>query len=84
VGNVAPDALGRLGVPESNYLERYAWDIGIAGACRVLPEALDAAAASLSYSRVVIDCSCRSTRHISIPIGELTGIPGSAKVASRL
>jgi len=40
--NLTPQAFGRLGIPESEYLNPIASDIGVAEASRVLAEALDA------------------------------------------
>jgi predicted N-formylglutamate amidohydrolase len=41
-GNSMPRALRRLGVPETESKRHIAWDIGIAAACRLVAEALDA------------------------------------------
>jgi len=75
---LAQHALGWLGVPKSGDLERHAWDIVISGVRRVLAEALNAALAPQSYSRLLHDCSGPSTWDISIlKVGELTQLPKS-------
>ena len=56
-GNSIPRCLGRLGVPESEIERHVGWDIGIAGVCRVLADALDATLIMQNYSRLVIDCN---------------------------
>ena len=77
-GNSIPRCLGGLGVPESEIERHVAWDIGIAGVCRVLADALDATLIMQNYSRLVIDCNRPLGSDASIPeISELTPIPGN-------
>jgi len=56
-GNSMPRALHRLGVPETESKRHIAWDIGVAGLCRVVADALDATLVQQNYSRLVIDCN---------------------------
>ena len=56
-GNSMPRALGQLGVPETERERHIAWDIGVAGLCRVVADALDATLVQQNYSRLVIDCN---------------------------
>jgi predicted N-formylglutamate amidohydrolase len=77
-GNSIPRCLGRLGVPESEVERHVAWDIGIAGVCRVMSDALHATLIMQNYSRLVIDCNRPLGSDASIPeISELTPIPGN-------
>ena len=77
-GNSIPRCLGRLGVPESEIERHVGWDIGIAGVCRVLADALDATLIMQNYSRLVIDCNRPPGSDASIPeISELTPVPGN-------
>jgi predicted N-formylglutamate amidohydrolase len=77
-GNSIPRCLGRLGVSESEIERHVGWDIGIAGVCRVLADALDATLIMQNYSRLVIDCNRPLGSDASIPeISELTPVPGN-------
>jgi predicted N-formylglutamate amidohydrolase len=77
-GNSMPRALRRLGVPETESKRHIAWDIGIAGLCRVVADALDATLVQQNYSRLVIDCNRTPGSETSIlEISELTPIPGN-------
>ena len=77
-GNFVPRALGRLGVPEAELERHIAWDIGIAGVCRLLADELDATLLQQNYSRLVIDCNRVPGSETSIPeISELTPVPGN-------
>jgi predicted N-formylglutamate amidohydrolase len=77
-GNSMPRALRQLGVPEAEGERHMAWDIGIAGLCRVVADALDATLVQQNYSRLVIDCNRRPGSETSIlEISELTPIPGN-------
>jgi hypothetical protein len=49
--NSMPCGLGRLGVPESECERHIAWDIGIAGVCRFMAAALDAAVVQQNYGQ---------------------------------
>ena len=77
-GNLFPRALGRLGVSDAE-CERYiAWDIGIAGMCRVVADMLDATLVQQNYSRLVIDCNRTPGTETSMPeVSELTPVPGN-------
>jgi len=49
-----------------------------------LAEALNAALAAQTYSRLLLDCSCPSTLDISIlKVGELTQLPESMNLNER-
>ncbi len=77
-GNLFPRALGRLGVSDAECERHIAWDIGIAGVCRMLSEALDATLVQQNYSRLVIDCNRTPGTETSMPdISELTQVPGN-------
>jgi predicted N-formylglutamate amidohydrolase len=77
-GNVIPRALGRLGLAESDCERHIAWDIGIAGVCRHVADALDATLVQQNYSRLVIDCNRTPGSETSIAeISELTVVPGN-------
>ena len=77
-GNMIPRALGSLGVAAAERERHIAWDIGIAGAGRMLADALDATLIRQNYSRLVIDCNRPPAAPTSIPdISELTPIPGN-------
>src|SRR5260370_16433035 len=77
-GNSMPRALCQLGVPEAERERHIAWDIGIAGLCRVVADALDATLVQQNYSRLVIDCNRTPDSETSIlEISELTPVPGN-------
>jgi predicted N-formylglutamate amidohydrolase len=77
-GNSIPRWLCRLGVSEAEIERHIGWDIGIAGVCRVLADALDAALILQNYSRLVIDCNRPLGSEESIPeITGLTPVPGN-------
>src|SRR5258708_24322559 len=77
-GNSMPRALGQRGVPEAERGRHSAWDIGVAGLCRVVADALDATLVQQNYSRLVIDCNRTPGSETSIlEISELTPIPGN-------
>jgi predicted N-formylglutamate amidohydrolase len=81
-GNAIPRALGRLGVSESDCGRHIAWDIGIAGVCRHLADALDATLVQQNYSRLVIDCNRTPGSETSIPeVSELTSVPGNVRLS---
>ncbi len=56
-GRETPKALGRLGVPDSEFERHIAWDIGAGEVCSRLSQTLDAVAIRQTYSRLVIDCN---------------------------
>jgi len=77
-GNVFPRALGRLGLPDFECERHIAWDIGIAGMCRFVADALDATLLQQNYSRLVIDCNRNPGTDTSMPeISEFTQVPGN-------
>ena len=77
-GNSMPRVLGRLGLSQTDCARHIAWDIGIAGVCWLVAEALDAAMVQQNYSRLVIDCNRTPGSETSIPeISELTPVPGN-------
>jgi predicted N-formylglutamate amidohydrolase len=77
-GRLIPQALGDLGLPESELVRHIAWDIGIAGVAEMLSNHLDAHLIVQRYSRLVIDCNRPPHVASSIPlISEATTIPGN-------
>ena len=77
-GNVFPRSLGRLGVSETESRRHIAWDIGIAGTCRRLADALGATLIQQNYSRLVIDCNRTPGSETSMPeVSEMTPVPGN-------
>ena len=77
-GKRIPLRLGDLGVAAADLERHIAWDIGIAGVTERLSEALDAAAALQTYSRLVIDCNRDPSWPSAIPgISEHTEISGN-------
>lgn len=80
-GNLIPRRLGDLGVAAAEFERHIAWDIGIAGVTERLSEALDAAAALQTYSRLVIDCNRDPSWPSAMPaISEFTEIPGNVNL----
>jgi predicted N-formylglutamate amidohydrolase len=77
-GNLSPRALGRLGVPEAEWQRHIGWDIGIAGVCRVVADALDATIIQQNYSRLIVDCNRTPGTPASMPeVSEATPVPGN-------
>jgi predicted N-formylglutamate amidohydrolase len=77
-GRLIPQALGDLGLPESELTRHIAWDIGIAGVAEQLSKHLDAHLIAQRYSRLVIDCNRPPCVASSIPVlSEATTIPGN-------
>jgi predicted N-formylglutamate amidohydrolase len=77
-GNYVPRALNGLGLPPAELDRHIGWDIGIAGVCHALAEALDAVLIQQNYSRLVIDCNRTPGSETSIAtISELTPVPGN-------
>jgi predicted N-formylglutamate amidohydrolase len=82
-GNRIPRALGTLGVSDAERARHIGWDIGIAGVCRRLADALDACLIQQIYSRLVIDCNRPPRSVTSMPvISELTPIPGNVDLSA--
>jgi predicted N-formylglutamate amidohydrolase len=77
-GRATPDALSRLGLPETAFDLHIAHDIGALGlACR-MAEALGARVISQPYSRLVIDCNRAPGRGASIvEVADGVTIPGN-------
>jgi predicted N-formylglutamate amidohydrolase len=77
-GKLIPRALGDLGVSEAERARHIGWDIGIAGVCRLLADALGATLVQQNYSRLVIDCNRTPAMETSMPaVSELTPVPGN-------
>ncbi len=77
-GRAVPAALGRLGLPDSEFERHIAWDIGALGVGLHLSALLDAALIAQAYSRLVIDCNRRPGHPTSIaPRSDGTDIPGN-------
>lgn len=77
-GRQIPQALGDLGVAESELERHIAWDIGIAGVATALANDLGVHLIAQRYSRLVIDCNRPFDSPGSIPlISEATEIPGN-------
>src|SRR6195952_653050 len=82
-GRLIPQALGDLGLPESELKRHIAWDIGIAGVAEMLSKHLDAHLIVQRYSRLVIDCNRPPGVASSIPrISEATTVPGNEGLSS--
>jgi predicted N-formylglutamate amidohydrolase len=81
-GRLIPQALGDLGLPESELVRHIAWDIGIAGVAEMLSKHLGAHLIVQRYSRLVIDCNRPPDVASSIPlISETTTVPGNEGIA---
>ena len=77
-GRAVPTALGRLGLPDSEFERHIAWDIGALGVADHLSALLDATAIVQSYSRLVIDCNRRPGHPTSIaPRSDGTTVPAN-------
>ncbi|RTL51709.1 MAG: N-formylglutamate amidohydrolase [Bradyrhizobiaceae bacterium] len=78
-GRLIPEALGKLGLPDSELERHIAWDIGIAGVATRLATELGVHLIAQRYSRLVIDCNRPFESPGSIPlISEATEIPGNS------
>jgi predicted N-formylglutamate amidohydrolase len=65
-------------LPASELTRHIAWDIGIAGVCRLMADALDAVLIQQNYSRLIIDCNRTPGSETSISeISERTPVPGN-------
>lgn len=81
-GRTIPDALGDLGLPESELTRHIAWDIGIAGVSERVSDALGAHLIAQRYSRLVIDCNRPPEVASSIPVlSEATPVPGNEAIS---
>src|SRR5882757_7985223 len=81
-GRQIPQALGTLGLPDSERRRHIGWDIGAWAVSRLLADALDAFAIAQNFSRLVIDCNRMPGVPSSIPlVSEATEIPGNASLS---
>ena len=81
-GNLTPRALGRLGVSDAEWQRHIAWDIGIAGVCRAIADALDATIIQQNYSRLIVDCNRTPGTPTSMPeVSEATPVPGNVALS---
>ncbi|MEH6949800.1 N-formylglutamate amidohydrolase [Nitrobacter sp. NHB1] len=81
-GRMIPDALGDLGLPESERQRHIAWDIGIAGVADWVSATLDAHLIAQRYSRLVIDCNRPPGVASAIPaLSEATVISGNEGIS---
>ncbi len=77
-GRATPEALARLGLPESAFDLHIAHDIGALGLARRMAEALAARVISQPYSRLVIDCNRAPEQAASIvEVSDGVTIPGN-------
>ena len=82
-GNLMPNALGGLGVSDSERARHIGWDIGIAPVCQMVSDALDATLVQQNYSRLIIDCNRTPGTSTSMPeISELTPVPGNVGLSA--
>ena len=81
-GRETPKALGRLGVPKSEFERHIAWDIGAGALCSRLSQQLDAVAIRQTYSRLVIDCN-RPPESLELIVerSDGTDVPGNLGLA---
>jgi len=78
-----PNALGTLGLPESEIARHIGWDIGAAAVTHGLAARLNAWAILQNYSRLVIDCNRPPGVASSIPVrSENTDIPGNFRLSA--
>ncbi len=78
-----PEALGMLGLSETELAAHIAWDIGAAEVAKLLSAQLDATLILQNYSRLVIDCNRPLAAPDSItPHSELVTIPGNQEVGA--
>jgi predicted N-formylglutamate amidohydrolase len=83
-GRRIPRKLHNLGLDEADIARHIGWDIGIAGAARLLADRLDAALIMQPYSRLVIDCNRPPGTPTSIaPKSEATPIPGNTNCSAQ-
>jgi len=81
-GNLIPQGLAALGLPEAELPRHIAWDIGVAGLGETLSRALDAPFLSQRYSRLVIDCNRDPASAEAAPgVSDGTVIPGNAHIS---
>lgn len=82
-GRRIPEALGDLGLPESELTRHIAWDIGARDISLALSGRLDAPLFMQRYSRLVCDCNRRPDVPGFIPaVSEETRIPGNADLSA--
>ncbi|WP_422862816.1 N-formylglutamate amidohydrolase [Endosaccharibacter trunci] len=74
-GRAVPQALDRLGLPDSEFERHIAWDIGVRGVSETLAVSLDATTIAQRFSRLVIDCNRTPGHPTSIaPVSDHTPI----------
>lgn len=78
-GNVIPEALGGLGLPEHERERHIGWDIGVRALGAALAARLDAVFIHQRYSRLVVDCNRDPDNAEAAPeVSDGTAIPGNA------
>ncbi len=83
-GRETPDALGRLGLPDSAFERHIAWDIGAGAVTRRLSAAFGACCILQRYSRLVIDCNRAPDRADACPeISDGTTIPANQALTAQ-
>ena len=76
--NLLPQALGTLGLSESELQRHIAWDIGAERVARLLSRLIDAPLVLQRYSRLAYDCNRPPDSADAMPeISETTRIPGN-------
>ncbi|WBU61531.1 N-formylglutamate amidohydrolase [Paracoccus albus] len=81
-GRRIPEALGNLGLKESDLTRHIAWDIGARDVAMTLADGLDAPLFMQRYSRLVCDCNRQPDVESFIPaISEATLIPGNSGIS---
>ncbi len=77
-GNAFPRSVGNLGLDAVDRGRHIAWDLGIAGVCRIVSDLLHATLIQQHYSRLVIDCNRPPGTAQSIPeVSDGTLVPGN-------
>ena len=83
-GRETPEALGRLGLPDSAFDRHIAWDIGAGAVTRRLAAAFGACCILQRYSRLVIDCNRAPDRADAAPeVSDGTPIPGNRELTAQ-
>ncbi|KQN27970.1 N-formylglutamate amidohydrolase [Sphingomonas sp. Leaf34] len=78
-GNAVPQALGSLGLSDTDLSRHIGWDIGIGELGALLAERLDAVFVRQTYSRLVIDCNrSPSQPDLIAEVSDATVVPGNA------
>ncbi len=83
-GKRLPQALGNLGLPDTELNRHIAWDIGAAALAAKIADRLDATLISQTYSRLAIDCNRPFASPTSIPpVSEAITIPGNQAISAQ-